>query len=265
MIRDTHGPRHEIGGVTMNETLAQIKQRKSVRVFEDRPIPPEIKQEIVAAALEAPTAGGMMLYTILDLTDRRLKDKLAVTCDNQPFIAKAPMVLIFLADVQRWYDAYCHAGSEPRTPREGDLLLAFADAVIAAQNTVVAAESLGVGSCYIGDIIENCEAVRELLSLPDYVVPAAMLVYGYPTRAQKDRRKPARFAQEYIVFQNQYRKLTPEEHLEMHRRRSEREGKAVEDIRADIRALCNRKYMSDFSLEMSRSAVEYLRKFASDR
>lgn len=181
-------------GVALNETLTQLRQRKSVRVFAERPIAPEVKRELISAAFAAPTAGGMMLYTILDITDQRVKERLAVTCDHQPFIAKAPLVLIFLADYQRWYDAYCLAGAEPRRPREGDLLLAWADAVIAAQNTVVAAEALGLGSCYIGDIIENCEEVRELLSLPDYAVPAAILVFGYPTPAQKERRKPARFA-----------------------------------------------------------------------
>lgn len=249
----------------MNETLTQIKERKSVRVFEDRPIEPQFKKEIVNAAFEAPTAGAMMLYTLLDITDQDLKEKLAVTCDNQPFIAKAPLVLIFLADFQRWYDSFCFAGCNPRIPGEGDLFLACADALIAAQNTVVAAESLGIGSCYIGDIIENCEVVRELLNLPDYVMPAAMLVYGYPTQSQKNRRKPARFDEEYIVFENKYRKLNPQEHLAMHKRCHEKNGQGIEDIYKDIQAFCKRKYMSDFSLEMSRSAAEYLSKFSTKK
>lgn len=92
-------------------------------------------------------------------------------------------------------------------------------------------------------------------------MPTAMVVYGYPIKAQKDRRKPARFEQEYIVFENKYRRLTSEEHIEMHRTRNQRVGREVEDIHADVRVFCNRKYMSDFSIEMSRSAVEYLRKF----
>jgi FMN reductase (NADPH) len=244
----------------MNDVLKQIRNRKSLRVFEDSLISPEAKDEILDAALQAPTAGAMMLYTILDITDQSLKEKLAITCDNQPFIARAPLVLVFLADYQRWYDTFCIAGSEPRTPAEGDLLLACADAVIAAQNTVVAAESLGIGSCYIGDITENCETVRELLNLPDYVVPAAMLVYGYPAKSQTDRRKPVRFEKEYVVFENKYRRLTPEDHTEMHGTKNRKAGREV-DVLADIRAFCNRKYMSDFSLEMNRSVAEYLKSF----
>jgi FMN reductase (NADPH) len=247
----------------MNEVLRQIRNRKSVRAFEDKLISAEIKEEILRAAFEAPTAGGMMLYSILDITEEELKEKLAVTCDNQPFIAKAPLVLIFLADYQRWYDAFCFEDCNPRKPGEGDILLACADAIIAAQNTVAASESLGVGSCYIGDIIENCETVRTLLDLPDYVVPAAMVVYGYPVEAQRNRRKPVRFEKQYIVFENKYHRMTKKEHVEMHNIRNEKMGLADKNIREYIKAFCNRKYMSDFSLEMSRSAGEYLKKFRS--
>ena len=79
----------------MNEVLQQLHARKSTRVFEPRPISKEEKRLILEAAVQAPTAGNQQLYTILDITEQSLKDKLAVTCDNQPFIAKAPMVLVF--------------------------------------------------------------------------------------------------------------------------------------------------------------------------
>ncbi len=92
----------------MNEVINQLKSRKSVRVFEDRTIEADKRNEIIHAALEAPTAGAMMLYSIIDVTAPELKEKLAVLCDNQPFIAKAPLVLIFLADYQRWYDTFVY-------------------------------------------------------------------------------------------------------------------------------------------------------------
>jgi FMN reductase (NADPH) len=249
----------------MNEVLKQLKNRKSVRVFEEKPITADIKREILNAAFEAPTAGAMMLYSILDITDQALKEKLAITCDNQPFIAKAPLVLIFLADYQRWYDSFCFEACNPRVPGEGDIMLACADAMIAAQNTVVAAESLGIGACYIGDITENCEVVRELLALPDYVMPAGMVVYGYPAESQRIRKKPARFESKYIVFENNYHRLAKEEHVEIHRIRNEKAGLTEKDINEDIKAFCKRKYMSEFSLEMNRSAALYLEKFTSKK
>lgn len=245
----------------MNEVINQLKSRKSVRVFEDRTIEGDKRNEIIHAALEAPTAGAMMLYSIIDVTAPELKEKLAILCDNQPFIAKAPMVLIFLADYQRWYDTFVYTDCNPRTPETGDLLLAYSDALIAAQNTVVAAESLKIGSCYIGDIIENCEDIRKLLKLPEYVMPAAMLVYGYPTNQQKSRTKPARFNKAYIVFENSYQKLSPEEHRMMYEQKEGNTGHDQSNYMDTIQAFCKRKYMSDFSNEMNRSANEYLKIF----
>ena len=117
----------------MNEIIQSLYQRKSMRVFEERPIPQEMKQAILRAATEAPTAGCQQLYTILDITDQSLKEALAESCDHQPFIAKAPMVLVFCADCKKWYDAYREAHCEPRAPGVGDLMLAFSDAAIAGR------------------------------------------------------------------------------------------------------------------------------------
>lgn len=234
----------------MNEIIKSLHSRKSVRAYLDRPIEPEVKRAILDAAVQAPTAGNMSLYTILDITDPELKQRLSVTCDNQPFIAKAPMVLIFCADYRRWYDAFCEGVATVRQPDMGDFMLATADAIIAAQNAVVAAESMGVGSCYIGDITENYELHKELLRLPQYVAPAAMLCFGYPTEQQQHRAKPPRFLTEDLVHENGY-------HADQVRRMGEmlmtREGKTNEEYAEWIQRFCNRKWNSDFSAEMSRS------------
>ncbi len=234
----------------MNEVISFLKKRKSVRVFEERPIGNDEKAVILDAALQAPTAGNMTLYTIIDVTDKKLKETLAVTCDNQPFIAKAPLVLVFCADYYRWMQAFKKHVDDVRSPSYGDLFLANADALIAAQNAVVAAESLGIGSCYIGDITENFEKHRELFDLPDYVVPACMLCFGYPAESQIVRQKPPRFKAEDIVFQNTYNKAKAEN---MENMLCERQGISEEEIGEYIRKFCNRKHNSDFSIEMSRS------------
>ena len=240
----------------MNETIKQLFERKSIREFEDREISAEDKALILEAAAMAPTAGNQQMYTIIDVTDQRLKDRLAVTCDNQPFIAKAKMVLIFCADWRKWYDAFVDAGSAPRHPGVGDLLLAVSDTNIAAQNAVVAAESLGIGSCYIGDIMENCEIHREILNLPEFVFPAAMLVLGYPTQKQKERKKPERVPMKHIVHENGYRRMEGNEIRQMF------DGKkGVREYEEWMKFFCERKYNSDFSREMTRSVGEYIKDF----
>lgn len=240
----------------MNKIISSLYERKSVRVFEDRSISEECKKEILLAAMQAPTAGNQQLYTILDITDQALKDKLAVSCDNQPFIAKAPMILIFCADILKWVDVFKEGGADPRKPGCGDLVLAIDDALIAAQNAVVAAESLEIGSCYIGDIMEQCELHREMLHLPEYVFPAAMLVFGYPTKQQMERPKPKRCRLEDIVQENVYQRRDGKQLRKMFDK--ETEHRSFEDW---SQAFCNRKYNSDFSREMSRSVQEYLKEY----
>ena len=78
-----------------NPILQSLYARKSVRVFEEKAIPAGMKQAILEAAAQAPSAGCQQLYTILDITDPALKAALADSCDHQPFIAKAPLVLVF--------------------------------------------------------------------------------------------------------------------------------------------------------------------------
>ena len=240
------------------EVVKNLFERKSVRIFEDRPISPEDRLTILQAACQAPTAGNQQLYTILDITEPALKKRLSVTCDNQPFIADAPLVLLFCADCQKWYDAYRYAGCTPRHPSAGDLMLAVEDSSLAAQNAVTAAWSLGIGSCYIGDIMEHCELHRELFQLPPYVFPAVMLVLGYPTARQRERTKPARCPLDSIVMENTYRKMDRDALYQMFSHKSGQQS--YEDW---MTAFCNRKYNSDFSREMGRSVREYLKEFLS--
>lgn len=239
-----------------NPVIQNLQERKSVRVFEQRPIPGSEREAILLAAAAAPSAGNQQLYTILNITDEKLKARLSVTCDNQPFIADAPFVLIFCADCQKWYDAYSAIGCAPRNPSPGDLMLAVEDCAIAAENAVTAAWSLGIGSCYIGDIMENHRIHKELLNLPDFVFPAVMVVFGYPTVQQLERKKPERCDLSHIVMENTYRQMNPEQLQTM---LSYKAGH--QSYEAWLTAFCNRKYNSDFSKEMGASVGEYLKKF----
>ena len=240
----------------MNEVIRQLFARKSIRAYTGQVIGKAEKEAILRAAAEAPTAGNQQLYTILDITDQALKERLVETCDHQPMIARADMVLIFCADCKKWYDAYLAVGCQTRKPGVGDLMLAVTDAMIAAQNAVTAAESLGIGSCYIGDIMENNEIHRQMLNLPEYVVPVGMVIFGYPTQQQLNRPKPERVKMEYIVHENGYMPLSDAQLEDMWTPRAGEKGYI-----AWMQAFCNRKYNSDFSREMTRSIEKYLEQF----
>lgn len=244
----------------MNEIIKSLHARKSIRVFTEEEISEEDKNSILYAALQAPSAGCQLLYTILDMTDREKKEKLAELCDHQLFMAKAKMMLVFCADCRKWLSFYEEAGLKPRSPGAGDLLLAVEDALIAAQNAVTAAESLGIGSCYIGDVMENAEEVKTLLQLPRYVYPACLLVFGYPTEQQKERKKPERFRVSDIVCENGYRDKSGQEIREMFAGRT-----GVRDYEEWMEAFWKRKYESSFSREMNRSMEVYLKDFLEQK
>jgi nitroreductase len=254
----------------MNETFELLMNRKSVRAFNNREISDEIKARIIQGAMRAPTAGNMMLYSIIDVKEQAVKEILVKTCDNQPFIAKAPIVFVFLADYQRWFDYFVHSGVPElceernlplRTPEEGDLFLACCDALIAAQNAAIAAESYGLGSCYIGDIMENYEIHRQLFELPKYVFPICMLVFGYPTQQQKNREMTSRFDEKFIVFENKYKRLSSQDLDEMYSHQQDRipKGKAMEGLSNFGQVMYLSKFSSDFSVEMSSSVRAMLK------
>ncbi|MHB8134652.1 MAG: nitroreductase family protein [Anaerolineaceae bacterium] len=254
----------------MNETLRIMDARHSTRAFSDQQLSTQEKEAIFHAAFRAPTAGNMMLYSIIEVEDQTIKERLVQTCDNQPFIAKSPFVLIFLADYQRWWDYYQVCGAEElalelnrpiRKPQAGDMLLACCDALIAAQNAAIAAESLGIHSCYIGDILENYEIHRELFCLPQYVLPVAMLCFGFPRNTNSQPDRVPRFDPQFIAFKNKYQQQDKEQLLQMF---SSLEAKfqkmGVQPTGAKNVGQHNylRKFVAEFSFEMNRSVQEML-------
>ena len=249
----------------MNETMRLLMERKSVRQVVQEPMPRDDVEAILNAAVQAPSAGNMTLWTIINVTDPQKKLALSKSCDNQPFIATAPLVLVFCADYRRWFEVFktLDLGEELRVPATGDFMLATADTIIAAHATVVAADALGYGSCYIGDIIEHCDTQREILGLPEYVKPVAMAVFGKPTQNQIDRKKPPRFNLEDVVHENSYKQEQGAE--EMIRMLKARQGLDDEAFDRWIMAFTKRKWNCDFSREMSRSAAQMIEEWNSGK
>jgi nitroreductase len=184
----------------MHQTLQLIHSRRSIRSFSDEPVSGETLLALKEATVRAPTAGNMALYSIIEVEDQAKKERLALLCDDQPMIAKAPIVWVFLADMQKWINYFEESGAVARATEAGlaasralglgDIHLCLQDAIIAAQNAVIAAEALALGSCYIGDVIENFEEVSNLLELRRFTIPAAMLIFGYPKQTRTVKQTP---------------------------------------------------------------------------
>ena len=236
--------------------MKTINTRRSIRKYTDAPVSEKLLRRLLSEAERTQTMGNLQLYSVVVTRSDDQKRRLAPAHFNQPMAEEAPVVLTFCADYRRWYDVFCQYVDDVRKPDMGDLFLAEADALIAAQNAVAAAHSLGLGSCYIGDITENYEYHKKLLNLPQYVVPAAMVCFGYPTGQQLRRPKPPRHPVEALVHENGY---DPEKSGRMTQMLGSQEGKSGEELADYIRRFCQRKWNSDFSVEMSRSCAEMVR------
>ena len=252
----------------MNETMRLLDARCSTRAYDPTSPSDEEKRAVLHAAMRAPTAGNLMLYSIVEIEDQALKDRLAVTCDDQPFIARAPWVLLFVADFQKWMDLFAACGCDELpgvphgvTPGPGDLLMACNDALIAAQNAVVAAESLGIGSCYIGDIMELGETHAELLELPRYTFPAALLCFGRP----KVRPHRTERYENHVVHKNVYRRLTADELREVSRELDELHGArgSRPGITGHVQDVYARKFTAGFAAEMNRSVAWWMERWGA--
>ena len=253
-------------GPLTNPTLELIARRSSTRTYDPTPLTDDERQAILHAALRAPTGGNMVLYSIIEVEDEAIKGRLAVLCDDQPFIATAPWLLVFVADWQKWTDLFAasavadvDAEAHRTGVGPGDLMLACADAIIAAQTAVIAAESLGIGSCYIGDIIENGEEVAGLLDLPPHTFPAAMLCLGRP---RKHRAPIGRYGRG-LVHRDRYQRMTRSEIAEVTRELGELHAPAglPPDVSNYAQAVYRRKFASAFMAEMNRSAAWWMERW----
>ncbi|MCH4887606.1 nitroreductase [Acidaminobacter sp. JC074] len=250
------------------KTYELMRRRVSIRKFNDKPIDSEIMDKIIAAAIHAPTAGNMVPYSILKVKDKETLKILSETCDHQPFIADADTALVFLVDINKWHrylmlndveDYAKKTGRKYLGPTIADAILGINDALIASENSVMAAEDFGIGSCYIGDIMENFETHKKLFKLPDYVFPAAMLVFGHYDHRPEPRY---RFDTKHIVSDETYHTLSDEE---LHDMFSEKEKlynpNISEDIKNYAQQFYNRKMGAPFFEEMNRSIELMLNMF----
>ena len=186
------------------DTLAVLRDRKSVRDFLKQDVEPEKRQKIYDAILAAPTTENMMMYSVISVSDPEVRAKLS----RQPAIQRAPMVLVFCADYRRWAHIFDGMTESGRRPQEGEYQLAVIDTVIAAQNAVIAAEALGLSSVYLGDIMEHYEDRAAALGCPAGVVPVLTLCIGYATEQQLQRAPIRRYRQEYLIHEERYRDLS---------------------------------------------------------
>ena len=165
----------------MNTTLKTMLQHRSIRKFTPEEIDEQSLDFILKAACNGSTMGNMQLYSIIVTKDKEKMQAMAPWHFNQPIATNAPVILTFVADFNR-FNKYCEY-RDAETDAYSNLQSyhwAVIDAIIAAQNACIAAESLGLGICWLGTITYNADKFIEALQLPKHTVPVACIAFGHP-------------------------------------------------------------------------------------
>ncbi|MDP4089634.1 MAG: oxygen-insensitive NADPH nitroreductase [Bacillota bacterium] len=176
----------------MNETIKLLTSHRSIRKYREKAIEEEKVSLIIEAAQSASTSSFIQAYTILRIEDREKRNKIAELAGNQIYIQECPLFLVFCADLNRHKMACEMHGTEMAEGYTESFITATVDAALAAQNAMIAAESVGLGGVYIGGIRNNPEEICRLLNIPVNVYPVFGMCLGYPDdNPDKKLRLPA--------------------------------------------------------------------------
>lgn len=187
-----------------NDTIDQLLNHRSVRAFTTEPLRGGAVETLIAAAQSASTSSNLQVWSVVAVHDVDRKARLCALAGNQAYIRQAPLFLIWLADLSRVTRVAEQQHAELEAlPYLESLLLGTIDASLASQNAVVALESLGLGSVYIGAIRNDIEGVAKELALPPQVYPVFGLCVGYPSKELPTKVKP-RLPQSAVLHHETY-------------------------------------------------------------
>ncbi len=188
-----------------NAVLACLTSHRSVRAFLPDALPAGTLETVVAAAQSAATSSNMQTWSVVAVSDPTARAELARLAAGQRHIEECPLFLVFLADLSRLERVGRAAGSELEgLPFLETFLVAALDAAIAAQNAAVAAESLGLGTVYIGAIRNEPEEVARVLGLPQGVVAVTGLCVGRADPARDPGAVKPRLSQAAVLHRDRY-------------------------------------------------------------
>lgn len=163
----------------MNQTIELLMRHHSVRKYEPRAVSEDVKEQIIRCAQMAPTSSYFQAYTIIEIKAPESRKVLAEAAGGQEWVVKAPLVLLFCADLNR--------GKNLLKVKEQEVFgnvecytVAVVDAALAMQKAFVAAQSLGLEGVVVGGIRNDMERIKKVAELPKLVMPLCLLCLGYP-------------------------------------------------------------------------------------
>ncbi len=237
-----------------------FSSRATVRDFRNEDVPLSLIEEILKAAMRAPTCGNMQLYSVIVTREPEARRALAETHFNQPAATGAPVILTICADFNR-FSRWCRlSDAKPGYDNFLSFLTATTDAVILAQQITTIAEMEGLGTCWLGTVTYNAARISELLSLPDLVVPVAALSIGWPaSKPERCERLPL----EACMHLERYRDDSDSKVMELFKAKDEFEPNArfvAENGKTSLaQVFTDVRYPEAMNVEVSKALLDLLR------
>lgn len=203
-LRRRYGLLEALPDAAWNDTLALLLRHRSVRAYLNEPLPEGTLEAIVAAAQSASTSSNLQAWSVVAVEDPARKDRLATLAGNQGHIRTCPLFLVWLADLSRLEQMAARRDLPHAALDYTEMfVLGVIDAALAAQNAVIAAESLGLGIVYIGAIRNRPLDVAVELNLPSRVFPVFGMCVGWPDPSRPAEVKP-RLPQSAVLHHETY-------------------------------------------------------------
>lgn len=185
----------------MNPIIDCLTAHRSIRRYKDTPVPDALLEKLVAAAQCASTSSHVQAYSVIIVRDKDVRRQIAELAGPQEWVEKAPVFLVFCADITRLEEACRRHGIQAETGWTEQGLVATVDTALMAQNMMIAAESVGLGGVFIGGIRNDPQTVCRLLEIPDQVYPAFGMCLGYP---DQDPPPKPRLPLDIVLHQDRY-------------------------------------------------------------
>lgn len=238
--------------------LEKMKNRRTIRNYTTQDIPDTLLNELLDIAARASNTGNMQLYSVVVTRDKANKEKLAPAHFNQPMITKAPVVLTFCADANRFVKWAEQRNAVAGFDNFQTFIASTIDAMLFAQSFCTAAEEKGLGICYLGTTAYNADKIIEALTLPRLVVPIVTVTVGYPDGMPE---QVERLPLEAVLHRETYTDYTPASIDALYRDKEELEAnklfvrennkETLAQVFTDVRyTKANNEYFSDVLLKV---------------
>lgn len=209
----------DLEGVLVLELKDVIHNHTSIRQYEDREVSQELLEEILDAGIRASSSGNMQTYSIVVTRDKELREKLYKPHMEQSMVLDAPVLLTFCADFNRMRKWLALNDAPDQFDNFMSFMIGAIDATLVSQNCALAAEEAGLGICYMGSTLANCDQIGEFLNLPPNVVPVVGFSLGSPAEKPAPRD---RLPKHGLVHYEQYQDYSDEDILEIYQERDKK-------------------------------------------